>query len=183
MKKRKSGAYDTGMRKGILLVVFAVLALFVAAQVTSSSVMGVGAGFNEFGYNYTARLFNGTGSSWCQAKGRSSDCMGIYSPDKLVMKWNAEWDRGNDEDWTKPPYGAWTDNEWNGKGVSSGSGAIWHYKIIWVGPDLAASSYWKPGGYGIWGQFEVIMDQGQDPNLGPGHIWFAKATPAGYGSK
>lgn len=184
MRKKKSGVYDNGMRKGILLVALGAIALFVAAQVINSdSVMGVNAGFNQYGYNYTARLFNGTGSGWCQAKGFSSDCMGIYSPDKLVMKWNAEWDRGNSEGWLKPPYGAWTDNEWNGKGVASGSGAVWHYKIIWVGPELTNSTYWKSGGYPIWGQFEVIMDQGQDPNIGPGHIWFAKATPAGYGPK
>ena len=178
MKKRKN-VEKSAFSQGIFLAVAIMGIIFVASRVIGVSA----AGFNEFGYNYTARNFNGTGSSWCQAKGFSSDCMGIYSPDKLVMKWNAEWDRGNSENWSQPPYGAWTDNEWNGKGVSSGSGAIWHYKIIWVGPGLESSTYWKPGGYGIWGQFEVIMDQGQDPTLGPGHIWFTKATPAGYGSK
>jgi len=243
------------------------------------------AGFNEFGYNYTARIFNGTGSSWCRAKGSPSDCLGIYSPDKLVMKWNAEWDRGNDEGWAHPPYAAWVDNEWNGK-VAGGSGEVWHYKIVWVGPlqltgtytinllyegnpyvytltliqsddtltgtiydqylpgtlpvtgtfddttikfaadygahywgtrtftgtigtdgvlsgtwsdsgtDNASGTwstnansviqgpYWVEGGYRIWGQFETIMDQGVDPNLGlgPGHMWFAHAIPNGYGS-
>ncbi len=146
----------------------------------TASVEGVATGFDQFGYNDTARLFNGTGSSWCQAKSLPSNCMGIYSPDKLVMKWNAEWDRGNTEGWNNPPYKAWTDNEWNGK--KDGSGAIWHYKIVWVPPCGADYTPLPNGGYCIWGQFEVIMDQGVDPNLGPGHTWFSKATPAGYGA-
>lgn len=137
------------------------------------------AGFDQYGYNDTARLFNGTGSSWCLAKGLAANCMGIYSPDKLVMKWNAEWDRGNAENWSNAPYQAWTDNEWNGK--KEGSGAIWHYKIAWVGDCGADYTPTANGGYCIWGQFEVIMDQGSDPNLGPGHTWFSRATPAGYG--
>lgn len=36
--------------------------------------------------------------------------------------------------------------------------------------------------YGIWGQFAVIMDQGTGPKVGPGHIWFSHASPAGYGA-
>ncbi len=145
----------------------------------SSSVLLKG-GFNEFGYNYGARIFNGTGESWSLAKGLPADYLGIYAPDKLVMKWSADWDRGNAEDWANPPYNkAWENNEWNGK-FPGGSGEIWHYKIIWVGTDLEDSPYWRPGGYAIWGQFEVIMDQGHDPNVGPGHLWFAHAKPNGY---
>ena len=141
-------------------------------------------GFDQFGYNDTARLFNGTGASCCLAKGMETDCLGIYSPDKLVMKWNAAWDNcnANGYDTASICAGAWTDNEWNGK-VSGGSGQNWHYKIIWVGSQTENSPYWKEGGYSVWGNYEVIMDQGQDPNMGPGHIWFAKATPNGYGSK
>lgn len=147
----------------------------------SSAVPAFAAGgFDQYGYNYGARLFNGTGSSWCLKKGYSANCLGIYSPDKLVMKWNAEWDRGNTENWAKPPYGAWEDNEWNGK--NGGSGEVWHYKIVWVGNYLANPSLIPDGAYGIWGQFAVIMDQGLDPNVGPGHIWFAHASPTGYGA-
>src|SRR3989344_6436842 len=98
--------------------------LFILA-ISAVSAFAAG-GFDQYGYNDTARLFNGTGSSWCLAKGLPADCMGIYSPDKLVMKWNADWDRGNAENWSNPPYRAWTDNEWNGK--KAGSGAVWHYK-------------------------------------------------------
>lgn len=134
-------------------------------------------GFNEYGYNYNARIFSGTGSSWCLARGASATCLGDYSNDKLIMKWNAEWDRGNAENWANPPYNAWENNEWNGN-VENGSGTVWHYKIDWS-QICADGGTPTDGGYCIWGQFEVLMDQGTDPS---GHTWFAHAKPAGYGA-
>jgi hypothetical protein len=156
----------------------------VALAFTTSPVLAAkptDKGFDEFGYNNTARIFNGTGSSWCLKKLLDINCLDIYSPDKLVMKWNAEWDRGNAEGWANPPYAAWENNEWNGK-VEGGSGAVWKYKIVWVGDYSTDSTLIPEGGYGIWGQFATIMDQGTDPNLGTGHLWFAHAKPTGYGS-
>jgi hypothetical protein len=157
------------------LLAFSLLVMPVFAQ----------GGFDEFGYNYKARVFVGTAYSWGKAREWTDDQIydyfGPYMYDKVVMKWNAEWDRGNAEDWKNPPYDAWETNEWNGA-FPGGSGAVWHYKIIWVGTELENSPYWREGGYSIWGQFEVIMDQGIDPNIGPGHIWFALATPNGFGA-
>jgi len=57
---------------------------------------------------------------------------------------------------------------------------VWHYKIKWVGACAEGASL-PDGGYCIWGQFEVVMDQGIDPNLGPGHQVLALARPNGYG--
>ncbi len=164
------------MRKLILL---AMIAMIAAIGATSLAVAK--GGFDEFGYNRTARVFNGTGESWALAKGLPADYLGIYAPDKLVMKWNAEWDRGNAEEWKNPPYAAWENNEWNGA-FPGGSGAVWKYKIVWVGDYTADPSLIPAGGYGIWGQFATIMDQGKDPFYGPGHLWFAHANPTGYGS-
>jgi hypothetical protein len=183
---------------GTLAATFAITSLFLLGYIVykqtpistlssksiTKSVEGVntGGGFDQYGYNDTARIFNGTGESWSLAKGLPAGYLGVYAKDKLVMKWNAEWDRGVAENWSKPPYGAWEDNEWNGKGVKGGSGSVWHYKISWVGPCGADYAPIANGGYCIWGQFETLMDQGQDPNLGPGHMWFAKAGPNGYGT-
>lgn len=114
--------------------IIAILSSFVAVFLFVT-VVKAGDGFDQYGYNRTARIFNGTGSSWCLEQGALADCLGIYSPDKLVMKWNAEWDRGNDEGWANPPYAAWENNEWNG--MKGGSGAVWKYKIVWVGDYLA----------------------------------------------
>lgn len=139
-------------------------------------------GFDEWGYNRTARIFSGTGMSWCMGKvGNEAWCtayLGPYANDKLIMKWNAEWDRGNAEGWSNPPYNAWEDNQWNGM-FPGGSGSNWHYKIVWVGPCDSDSTPVPDGGYCIWGQFAAIMDQGTD---GGQHAWFAHGLPSGYGS-
>ncbi len=134
-------------------------------------------GFDQFGYNYTARVFVGPadgvdrildGAVWGDPK---------YANDHLVMKWSKGWDdaRFHGEPWTTD---AWEDNEWNGK-VEGGSGEVAHYKIIWVGgPKPEDSPYWREGGYAIWGQFEVILDQGV---IDREHYWLAHARPTGYG--
>ena len=132
-------------------------------------------GFDQFGYNYNARLFNGIadgvdrnldGTYWGNTE---------YANDKLNMKWSKAWynARFNGADWTPE---AWTTNHWNGN-VKNGSGETWHYKIIWVGPELEDSPYWREGGYPIWGQFEVIMSHGTYMNQ---HFWDAHAKPNGF---
>jgi hypothetical protein len=168
---------------GWILVVIVIILGFIALKQNSGSDQGAAAGgaFDQYGYNRVARIFNGTGASWCTAKGLPADCMGAYSPDKLVMKWTSDWDRGNVEAWANPPYAdAWIDNEWNGKGAKGGSGAVWHYKIKWIGT-CTDGAVLPDGGYCVWGQFETVMDQGVDPNMGPGHTWVAHAKPNGYG--
>jgi hypothetical protein len=139
----------------------------------------VGKGFDQYGYNLTALIFNGTGSSWCLAGGQAATCVDPYGNDNLVMKWNAAWDAcnaaGNND--VLACLGAWTDNEWNGN-VPGGSGVTEHYKIIWVGSAGTASPYWVAGGYSVWGNYEVIMDQGTDTT---GHFWIAHGIPNGYG--
>ena len=150
---------------------------FLVSALASPAAAG---GFDQYGYNRTARVFNGPASGWCLAGGAPADCQGIFSNDNLVMKWNAEWDRGNAEGWTNGPYRADLDNEWNGN-VPGGSGWTEHFKAVWIGgncgPDGARL---LNGGYCIWGQFEAIFDRGMDPSHSP---WTkAHATPAGYGS-
>jgi hypothetical protein len=166
----------------VFLLIFAALSVVGFSGLTVSAAKPTDVGFDQYGYNNTARVFNGTGSSWCVAGGQAADCLGAYSSDKLVMKWNAEWDRGNAEGWSDPNgYKAWENNEWNGM-VPGGSGAVWKYKTVWVGACGADYTPLADGGYCIWGQFETIMDQGKDPSVGPGHIWLTHANPTGYGA-
>lgn len=172
MKKLLSGL--------ISISLFLTLVTFVRADKPAD------VGFNEFGYNYNARVFNGTGYQWCMGKygwdvAACDSYLGIYAGDKLVMKWNEEWDRGNAEGWSNGPYRAWTSNEWNG--MDGGSDAVWHYKIVWdEGCAENGSPTAKGNAYCIWGQFATVMDQGKDPSYGPGHFWFAHGTPSGYGA-
>ncbi|NJD22568.1 MAG: hypothetical protein FIA82_07855 [Melioribacter sp.] len=150
----------------------------LAQNAIQKTTLQKGGGFNEFGYNYGARLFNGS------ADGIDKQLDGkvwgdpYYANDHLVMKWNAEWDRGNAEGWSKPPYDAWENNEWNGQ-LKGGSGEIWHYKIVWIGGSGPNGQPLDNGGYRIWGQFEVIMSQGTFANE---HFWDVHANPAGYGA-
>jgi len=161
------------------IAAFAVLVVLASLMVAPVTAAPNGGRFDEFGYNYTARIFVG------KADGVDRNLDGTvwgdptYANDHLVMKWSKAWDdaRFHGKAWTPD---AWCTNEWNGM-MPDGSQSVWHYKIIWVGPKLEGSPYWRDGGYAIWGEFETIMDQGIDPNLGEGHLWFALATPNGLG--
>lgn len=158
------------MRKVALLVV--ILAMFVGPSAVLAD------GFDEFGYNYNARVFVGPADGVDRTLDGAVWGDPAYASDHLVMKWSKAWDdaRYHGAPWTPD---AWVSNEWNGN-VLGGSGEVWHYKIVWVGPELEDSPYWRPGGYPVWGQFEVILDQGVSPT--DGHMWNALAHPAGYGA-
>src|SRR3989344_4191473 len=111
-------------------------------------------GVDQYGYNYQARVFVGAADGVDRSLDGTVWGDPTYANDHLVMKWSRAWDeaRFNGADWT---CDAWENNEWNGA-VPGGSGEVWHYKIVWVGPELEASPCWREGGYPIWGQFEVI---------------------------
>ncbi len=173
----------TELLLGVLGVTVALggIAWFAPSSPVGSIVAAVGSGYDQYGYNDRARIFSGTAGSWCTARGDSPACMGAaYQNDKLLMKWNAEWDRGNAENWSQPPYDAWLNNEWNGR--KGGSNTVWHYKIKWVG-DCGEGAFLPDGSYCVWGQFAMLMDQGMDPDSEPAHTWFAHAKPNGYGAQ
>ncbi len=155
------------MKKLSLAAVVALALAAVAAQ----------RGFDQFGYNYQARLFVGPADGVDRNTDGTVWGDPTYAKDHLVMKWSKAWDdaRFHGAAWSPD---AWVDNEWNGN-VAGGSQTSEHVKIIWVGPELENSPYWKPGGYAVWGEFEVILDQGTDSS---GHYWWAHAVPAGYGN-
>jgi hypothetical protein len=145
--------------------------------VLSMSYPVFAAGFDEFGYNYQARIFVGKADGVDRVLDEKVWGDPTYANDWLVMKWSKGWD---DARFHGAPWGpdAWLTNEWNGA-VPGGSGEVWHYKIIWVGKELEDSPYWREGGYPIWGEFEVIMDQGTWSDHT--HEILALATPNGFG--
>lgn len=106
---------------------------FLATALILSSVVMAQVGFDEFGYNYQARVFVGP------ADGVDRNIDGtvwgdpMYANDHLKMMWSKGWDdaRFHGGEWT---CDAWEDNQWNGM-VPGGSEETWHYKIIWVGPE------------------------------------------------
>ena len=174
------------MKRFIRLTMAAILAVGVLPAVVSVATASadvitcsktVTNGFNECGYNYKARVFSGL----ADGVDRKLDGMvwgdSTYANDHLVMKWNATWDACNANGYNNPVFclGAWTTNEWNGMGTG-GSSTTAHIKIIWVGAAGENSPYWREGGYSVWGNYEVIMEQGMADGA---HYVGAKATPNG----
>ena len=168
----------------VVLVAAVVLGIYYYQNGALPGGLGAAAGgaFNQYGYNDNAYLFRGA----ADGVDRQLDGMvwgdPTYAKDNLVMKWNAAWDAcneaGNNDE--SACVGAWLNNEWNG--AQGGSGQVWHYKIVWVGSEGESSKYWQPGGYSIWGNYEVLQDQGVDLNEGPLHTVYAKSAPNGYGA-
>lgn len=160
------------MERALVMVIVSAVLVGVGSVVLALAKGG--GGFDEFGYNYNARIFVGP------ADGVDRNLDGTvwgdptYANDQLVMKWSKAWDdaRFRGAEWTRD---AWCTNHWNGN-VPGGSGEVWHYMIVWVGPELEESPYWVEGGYPIWGQFEVIFSHGTSPD---GHFWEVHAVPTG----
>ena len=176
------------MRKYLILAVCSVAVACVEKgattpdfSVANRSADALSGGFDQYGYNRQARIFNGAADGIDRNLDGKIWGSTAYASDHLVMKWNSEWDRGNREGWSKPPYDAWLNNEWSGAS-SGGSGSVWHYKYKWVGPCGAAYTPLPSGGYCLWGQFEVLQDHGIDPSFDSGHMWFARSVPGGYGN-
>jgi len=154
-----------------------VLLLTLLAVVLLGGVAFTKGGFDEYGYNYSACIFVGAADGVDRMLDGMVGDDPTYANDHLVMKWSKGWDdaRFHGGPWTPD---AWEDNQWNGM-VPGGSGETWHYKIVWVGPLGEDSPYWKPGGYLVWGTFEVISSHGTLPD--EGHVWETHVIPSGYG--
>ena len=126
----------------------AILAVFVASVLlVSLAGLALAAGGN--GYNYKARVFVGSCTTWYMQKYNADltaaqNYCGGYANDQLVMKWNAQWDNCNDagNNDVSACLGAWENNEWNGA-FPDGSGSVWHYKIIWSGQQWDLSGQWN----------------------------------------
>lgn len=139
-------------------------------------------GFNEAGFKSTARIFNGTYLEWCMDSYHDLEyCDRVYGPwaeDKVIMKWNAEWDRGNAEGWTDDSYQARMTLIVNGN-IPGGTGDNYSNKIVWNGPCGVEGAPLENGGYCMWGQFAVIMAKSAQKG---GLIWLAHTTPTGFGA-
>jgi len=165
---------------------FLTAIFFMAVLCVSVAPAFAQGGFDQYGYNRQARVFVGTARSWGYARGwtdaQIDAYFGMYADDMIVMKWNAEWDRGNADGWSNPPYGAWENNEWNGRCVQDGSGEVWHYKIKWFDNSENLPDYTPlpDGGYVLWSNFEVILDHGSWSDHT--HEFLAHAIPCGYGA-
>ena len=175
-KKHKHWAHQEYHLHPFMTLFIAVIVLLTSALVAFAQGESGDKGFDEYGYNYKARVFQGIADGIDRIHNNGIWGDQAYAQDHLVMKWSKAWKeaRFDGEAWS---CDAWTNNEWNGK-KSGGSDENWIYKIVWVGPELEDSDCWRAGGYPIWGEFEVIMSHGTVANE---HFWDAHAIPSGYG--
>ncbi len=158
------------------LILIGVTCAIIVGIAAGPAFAASGGGFDGFGYNYGARMFNGPADGVDRSLDGTVWGDATYANDHLIMKWSKAWDdaRFHGGAWTPD---AWVTNEWNGM-LPGGSQTTEHVKIIWVGSTLADSPYWRAGGYAIWGEFEAIFDQGLS---GGTHMWWAHALPTGLG--
>ena len=160
---------------------------------SSGDVIAVG--FDGWGYNYQAHLFNGF---YCDAY-RDADWCQPYADISLVMKWNDAWLSNKDCDGdglldrhlgfgSYIGSGAWLTNHQSGE-YFDGEGNLckWNYfvKIVAVPSDAYEENgvwYTAEGeemGAVIWGEFATIQTVSNDPCAGEHGVQYV--SPAGPG--
>ncbi len=154
-------------------------------------------GFNEWGYNYQAHLFNG---GYCDAY-KNADWCQPYRDVGLVMKWNDAWlsnqDRSGDGNLdrhhgfdTYVGSGAWLTNHQAGEYEVDGRVCRWTYftKIVAAPADATLTSgiwYTAEGveiGPAIWGEFATIQVVENDSCAGVGGVQYLSPHNAGFGT-
>lgn len=143
-------------------------------------------GYDKFGYNYQAHMFNGTydgsdrnldGTYWGQT--------GDFVDDKLMMKWSDAWlanvdcngdnllDRGLVNGVVGGVSLGWLTNQVNGDYMDLG-GTTRHFtdfvKIVWTGP-----------GSPLWGEYSIIQEVLNDPAGGYHGLLFKVYGAPGFG--
>lgn len=153
-----------------------------SGQLVGSDGVTLTVGFNTWGYNYQAHLFNGgycdayRNAAWCQA----------YKDDELIMKWNDAWLANTDADgdtlldrhYGYTSYigsGAWVTNHQKGSYVGGdGQTCNWEYSVKIIAAPTDATNldgkwYAADGteiGAVIWGEFAIIQEVNNDPCAG-----------------
>jgi len=154
-------------------------------------------GYDEWGYNYQAHMFNGyycdsyRDAEWCQE----------WKDVKLMMKWNDAWlsNMDCDEDGLLDRHygfdtyigsGAWLTNHQSGTYINDdGKTCKWTYftKIVAAPADAyVENGYWYTAdeteiGPQIWGAFATIQSVYNDPCGGYHGIEYLSPAPAGFG--
>ncbi len=153
-------------------------------------------GYDVWGYNYQARLFNGT---YCDAYRDAAWCQ-EYKDVNLLMKWNDAWlsnkdctgDGILDRHFGFDSYigsGAWLTNIQSGEYEMDGEVCAWNYfvKIVAAPADAYADNgLWYTAdhteiGPVIWGEFAIIQQVENDPCLGLHGVQYISPDHSGLG--
>ncbi len=153
-------------------------------------------GFDDWGYNYQAHLFNG---GYCDAYRDAEWCQSYVDVD-LIMKWNNAWlsnmDCNNDGELDRhlgydsyQGSGAWLTNHQSGKVEVNGKMRKWTYFIKIVA--APADGYYENGfwynsegveiGPEIWGEFAIVQEVNNDPSNGVHGLQYKSPVSPGLG--
>jgi len=122
----------------------ATISLFAVLAITAILVQAQG-GFNEWGYNYTAHLFNGWYGQWGEWKAHHGQPPGEHWSGAtwdawIVMKWSKDWIPEADQ-----PVGAWVTNHWTWYSDDYGE-ATWYgfnTRVAWNNRDVVPNAKYK----------------------------------------
>lgn len=154
-------------------------------------------GYDQWGYNYQAHIFNG---KYCDAYQNAAWCQ-EWANDDLEMKWNDAWlsnsdcdgDEKLDRHYGFASYkgsGAWLTNHQKGAYVDdNGKKQRWtnFVKIVAAPADAILSGgvwYAADGseiGPAIWGEFAVIQEVYNDTGTGDHGVLYLSPYSAGFG--
>lgn len=154
-------------------------------------------GYDEWGYNYQALMFNG---GYCDAYRDAAWCQ-PYADVELMMKWNNAWLSNKDCDgdglldrhFGSDSYigsGAWLTNHQSGKVEVNGKMRKWTYfvKIVAAPEDAyTVDGYWYTAdgvelGPVIWGDFAIVQQISNDPSAGEHGILYKSPADPGLGN-
>ncbi|NQV01307.1 MAG: hypothetical protein HQ542_01570 [Bacteroidia bacterium] len=168
-----------------------------SGEIFASDGSVIETGYDDWGYNYQARIFNGfycdayRDAAWCQP----------YADDQLLMKWNDAWLSNKDCDhdglldrhYGYDSYigsGAWLTNHMSGTYIDgNGNTCNWNYFVkIVAAPsdaDLVDGIWYNAAGTEIgpviWGQFAIIQEVENDPCAGIQGLQYSSPDHNGLG--
>jgi len=150
-------------------------------------------GYDDWGYNYQARMFNG---GYCDSYRDAAWCQ-VYADVNLMMKWNDAWMSNKDCDGdglldrhygydSFIGSGAWLTNHQSGEYED---GTKWNYfvKIVAAPADATeVDGYWVDAdgteiGPVIWGSFAIIQQVSNDPYSGVHGVQYKSPSGPGLG--
>ncbi|HML98005.1 MAG TPA: hypothetical protein PKD75_05950 [Tepidiformaceae bacterium] len=177
------------MTLGVILVSTPANAVQTCATIADGTITDsagnvITSGFDEFGYNYQAHIFNGTYDSYDRVIGNDTS---DFADDSLIMKWSDSWlanvdcdgddklDRGLVDGESDGISKGWLTNQASGdydSDTPTDGTQDAHYtyftKIVWVGSG------------GLWGAYDVIQEVYNDPE-GGFHGLLTKVGTPGFG--
>lgn len=168
-----------------------------SGELLASNGTVIETGFDEWGYNYQAKLFKG---KYCDAYRDAAWCQD-YKEDNLLMKWNDAWLSNQDCDgdglldrhYGFASYlgsGAWLTNQMSGEYEGEdGSTCKWNYftKIVAVPTNaVVQDGVWLTTdgieiGPVIWGEFAVVQEVSNDSCTGDHGLLFKSPSGASLG--